>query len=203
MRAASERCVGRAGGRSSRRGFTLVEVLLATLLAGVLLTMAWSLWSSAERQGLQVEEVSEVMSAALVLQEAISWDLQRSLPAQVRQWAEQTRGELATELRLPVFAGYEGGSSSPQRFREVRYEYDRIQRRVLRDGVPLVALDLDSVAFEWSRQAPLVLRVRVIRRAAAHPLDREVRFLVPAPGLHQDLDPWVPASWHREVVEAL
>lgn len=148
--------------RTSRRGTTLIELLVAFAILSVVLAVFWTVRSSGERQGKHVENTSDLMTSATILQEVLSWDMQRCLPLQVLPAEVRQQGVRFAELELPGYGGYEGDDPDiALRYRTVHYVWDAEARTLTRNGRTVAMPGLKTVEFEWTTRAPVMLKVHL------------------------------------------
>lgn len=179
------------------RGFTLVEALVALILVFMSMGVLWNVWTSANRQGSQIERGAELMQAASLLQEVLSWDLLRSLPLTVMEDRPLTRGVADGGLVLPYYDGYDGSFASCRAYRELAYRFDRDQGVLYRAGQPILRGQVADVQFRWSVQHPTFLEVVLVGQKGM--AARAPRFVIrlPAPqGTDEDRH-WQAAVHHR------
>lgn len=182
----------------ARRGQTLLELLVAMAVLGLLVTLLWRSCAAAQRRAAQLERVGDGLRAVELLRAALVDDLDASLPLAVLGASRTPEEVEATTLELPVAAGYQGDAPQALRFRRVVYAFDPARGLLLRDGRPLVSTGLSGVSFRWSAERPTRLLVE-LRGAGPHP-SRE-SLALPAPAGTDALDGWIPARHHRGALE--
>lgn len=181
-----------------RRGLTLLELLLSVVLTVGLMGMLWTMWSSTGRQGLQIEEASDHMNSVILLQEALTWDLRRSLPLGVLPPATVAPGIAAASVTLPLQAGYDGFDDVSRRYRILRYVFDPASRTLRRDAEVLPLPGVVGVRFRWVREeGATFLEVTVEGESGIAVRAPRFTLRLPAPA-GTDLDGvWRYATHHR------
>jgi hypothetical protein len=147
---------------SRRRGVTLVELAFAVSLAALLAVTYFTVTSGGAREGAHLERGAELMGAATVLQEVLSWDLLRSLPIGVIEGETEARAVASPGLRLPMLAGYDARLSPSPAFQVIEYRFDPEKGTLSRNGSVLVAEGLVAVGFRWVRGVPDLLEVTLV-----------------------------------------
>lgn len=150
------------GPRTLRSGVTLVELGIAVSLAATLAVAYFAVTSGGRREGAHLERGAELMGAATVLQEVLSWDLLRSLPIGVIEGELEAREKASPGLRLPMLGGYDARLSPSPAFQVVEYAFDAEKGVLTRNGQTLVAEGLVSVGFRWVRGVPDLLEVTLV-----------------------------------------
>jgi prepilin-type N-terminal cleavage/methylation domain-containing protein len=144
---------------SRRRGFTLVEVLLAVALLTVLATAAVSWAVTQRRSGAAIEERYERLRHLLACQQALREDL-RLAPLTLARPRPDESGVLVfrTLRHLP--------DETPAQ-REVTWRYDAARRALVRsttgesgERIRIAVGELDAARFIQQERRGLVLEVR-------------------------------------------
>lgn len=185
-----------------RRALTLIEGLVAFSLFTLLATLAWDTWLGASRQSRQIEEGSDLVRAALLLQEHLTTDLERALALRVLPDRLAPRGVPLESLVLPLYAGYRGAAAQAVVYRPVEYRFDPVAARMLRDGRPIVAQGLAAVRLQWSATPPTMLEVELEGERSFKSSGTHMTLRLPAPQGSDGLPIWVFAAHHRQAVAA-
>ncbi len=133
---------------SSRNGFTLTEILVLLLIAGIVGTLVLRLRSQGARRAQQIEAGTDQVRAALLLRAHLSRDLSVCLPRSVLSEDELALDESETELVIPIFAGYDGALSPSLRYRPLRYRWVDGEG-LKREGQVVLGQGLSRVLFQW------------------------------------------------------
>lgn len=181
----------------SRRGTTLVELALAIALLGALLTAYFLVMSGGNRESAQLERGNELMGTALLLHEALAWDLLRSVSVGVLGDETRPGDPAASTLRLPVATGYDGRTSPCFGYRPIAYAFDPATGTLTRDGQVLAAGGLHSVTFRWLPGRPPLLEVALVGRSALGTQGPRFVVRLPAPSSDGGLPGWRFAPHHR------
>ncbi len=180
-----------------RRGTTLVELLVALSLVGLFLGVFWAVRSSGNREGDHVERRSELMTAVTLVQEALAWDLQRSLSLTSIPDEDLAAGVERTSITLPVYAGYEGAEEAALRYQALVYRFDRESRILYRGSTPLLVHGLEDASFRWTEDRPTMLVVTLTGRTAFGGPKPTVTVRIPAPAGTNGLGTYRLARHHR------
>jgi type II secretory pathway pseudopilin PulG len=182
----------------TRRGMTLIEGLVAFSLFTLVATLAWDHLSGAGRQARQVEEASDLVRAALILQEHLTTDLERALALRVLPEELAPRGSDLAQVVLPLYARYQGDGARAVVYRPVEYRFDPAAKRVLRDGRAIVGQGLETLRFRWTAATPTMLEVELTGEHALKDAGTRLTLRLPAPQGTDGLPIWVFAEHHRE-----
>jgi len=183
---------------SRRRAFTLVEIAVALVLVAMSSMLLWQIYAAGQRQGDQIERGAELMQAASLLQEILSWDLLRSLPAaSLGEEHPLRRGEAHPNLALPFYNGYAGTRPEARGFRVLAYTWDAEQKVLRRDGRPLLRSGVDEIQFRWSAHTPTQLIVELYGRSGLGDARPRTTIRLPAPPGTDGDRYWRYAPGHR------
>jgi prepilin-type N-terminal cleavage/methylation domain-containing protein len=186
---------------SRRRGLTLVEALVASVILALALASLYQLQRSMRRQGQQVEQGAQLMQTAALVQEVLAWDMLRALPLQALGERPVARGVASEATTIPVYAAYDGTAEDALRFLPVVYRWDDEAKVLYRGDAPLVRGGLAAVRFRWSAQRPTTLEVLLVGQKSG--AAKAPRFVVrlPAPRGTDGDRHWRMAVHHRRAVE--
>lgn len=141
--------------RVQNRGFTLVEALVAVVLALVLIGIVVSIFAPAQRQGANLEARLQTVRGVMLLAARLEQDVQQAQ-------------EVALEGDAIVFTSHELDRSSSQTLvrRTVRYAHQaggQVQRTgaVSRENGPVGSCRFARVAFNAVSDEPGAVRVTV------------------------------------------
>lgn len=186
---------------SRRRGFTLVEALVAAVILALALASLYQLQSSLRRQGQQVEQGAQLMQTAALVQEVLAWDMLRALPLQALGERPVARGVATSATTVPVYAGYDGTASDALRFLPVAYRWDDEAKVLYRGETPLVRHGLEAARFRWSVTRPTSLEVLLVGEQNGAPEAPRFTIRLPAPRGTDGDRHWRMAVHHRRAVE--
>lgn len=185
-----------------RRAFTLVELLVAFALLSLFSSLAWDLWVGSGRQAKQVEEGTDLIRSALLLQEALTSDLERALPLRTLPPEEVPHGQDLSVLRLPIYAGYQGDAARAIRYRAVEYRWDPASHTVTRDGRRLIDDGFSELRFRWTEEVPTMLQVSLEGEKSFKASGTHFSIHLPAPQGTDGLPIWVFAPHHQQAEPA-
>lgn len=177
--------------KTLRRGFSLLEGVLALSLASSLLALVWLNWRQGRMQSERIEEDAELTQAACLVHESLTWDLMRSLPPGLLE----AKASDPSRLVLPFFSGYQGEASQALRYQPVTYQFDPESKTLTRNQKPLLVGVVDSVRFRWERGS-LTMLVVELGRTRAQGKDAEFRLRLPAFTAESSRRHWLRAAHH-------
>jgi hypothetical protein len=95
-------------GERMRKALTLVEVLLAVAISGVVVGMIWGIYRIARRQSARLEGRLSGIQGAVLLSDRIRHDMARALftPSDPLPMVESVAGGTANRLNILVYSGY-------------------------------------------------------------------------------------------------
>lgn len=183
--------------RTRRAAFTTVELLVAVSLLGLMITMFWTVWSGGSRETRQVEQGSALMTSATLLQEFLTWDLERCVALGLAPEDLAGMDGPSPELELPVYAGYDGDSVNALQFRLLAYTFDEATGVLYRDEKPVVQEGLARVSFRWTETLPTMLEVELEGAGSFGQGGGTFRIRLPAPRGTDSLAAFRFARHHR------
>ncbi|MBI4868678.1 MAG: hypothetical protein HY816_17200 [Candidatus Wallbacteria bacterium] len=141
----------------TRRGMTMVELVVMTAIASVVIGTVYLIFSAGSRHGGRMEEKLRGVQGAQILLDYLSADLEGAIVSSSRPIRVESIGG-GTKNRL-AFDRYDGDRND-HRFagylpvKRVAYVFDPKSHRVSRDGQPMPLGAFVSVRFELTRAAP-------------------------------------------------
>lgn len=187
---------------SRRQGITLIELLVAFALISLFSSLVWDLWRGSGRQAKQVEEGTDLIRSALLLQESLTSDLERALPLRTLPPEQFQRGVPGSRIRLPLYAGYQGDAEQALLYRPVDYLWDPEAGTVSRNGKVLVREGISSLSFHWSEDVPTTLVAELEGSKSFKKVGTRFTIHLPAPQGTDGLPIWVFAPHHQEAAPA-
>jgi type II secretory pathway pseudopilin PulG len=173
-------------------------MLVAFALLSLFTSLVWDLWRGSGRQAKQVEEGTDLIRAALLLQETLSTDLERALPLRTLPSELTPRGEAFPLITLPLYAGYQGDAPKAILYRPVEYVWNPTTHQVLRNGRVVVREGISSLSFRWTAKRPTMLEIELEGEKSFKKVGTKFSIRLPAPQGTDGLPIWIFASHHRQ-----
>jgi hypothetical protein len=142
--------------RAGTRGFTVVEAIVATLIATVVIVMAWSFFTGEQRRFRTDQSRLSGLQGAMQMDEALAWDLERialQLPDQGAQFTVDEPVVITQGRRLDFHIFVEDAPRAQTvKTRPIAYRLDENTGRILRteDGRERAFPGLVVEDVQWS-----------------------------------------------------
>ncbi|MBI3894100.1 MAG: hypothetical protein HY303_21485 [Candidatus Wallbacteria bacterium] len=141
----------------TRRGMTIVELVVMSAVAAVVLATVYLLFSAGSRHGNRMDEKLRGVQAAQILLEYLTADLKAALvnasrQVRVESIAEGSRNRLSFDRYDGERSRHHFGGYLP--VKHCVYQFEQKTHKVLRDGEPMPVGSFASVSFVLTHAQP-------------------------------------------------